>query len=175
VDAEEKVALAGTWRNEFYILTRQASEWQTEAKYELASDGGYCLTHSPSLQMVMLVGTNPSDLFLVDLQTFSLYQLSDLGLNLFWAKDLGKNSFIAAGENALLRYSFTRGDTGITYEVSSRLSTDLGTVYVIEKLTDGNTIALGNARGEVVLLSLNQEFFTPLGENLSLCLLDAEQ
>ncbi|HPR64371.1 MAG TPA: protein kinase [Thermoanaerobaculia bacterium] len=157
VNREENKALLGTWDHRALLLERTEGSWKVIATYALPSSGGYSIAALEDRGLILLVGVNPTGLFLLDARDNQFFSLDPMGLTLFWTTPYDQDSLLVGGENVLGLLSFTRGDSEISCKSAIRFSTDLHTLFIVLNSQPASQIIAGSGKGEIHILDLTDQ------------------
>jgi WD40 repeat protein len=155
LDSEKGLGVVGTWGGEWLELRRQQQQWSVKRRVATRSYGIYSVAHQPGVDLVVMVGIQPTDLWVYDLVSEHGARLADPDLNLFWAAAVGKDSVVVVGDASVAVYRFERRNGRLHYQVRVGLSSALGYQGIVADLPAHGWIATGGV-GNINLLDLSQ-------------------
>lgn len=155
--ADQHEALVGTWNHSLVHLTRKGVHW-TGGRLPLDSAAGYRLLEIPGLDAVMLLGIQPTRLWLWDRPVQRLAELPVFGLDLYaLAQGSEMQRIMAGGTGALIEFELQRDADGrLMTRWRVALNTALGTIGAADVDTRARSWWLGNNLGQVRRLGFDQ-------------------
>jgi WD40 repeat protein len=163
LDRNRGLALVGTWGGGWHEV-KYDGEWRVTRTIETNSFGIYSMVARPQVGVVLVVGTDPTNLWLYDVETGDVWPLPVPDLPLYWTVAAGDDRIIVVGRNTALSYRFRRVDGALNYEISAGLNSDLGELYVGTAIPGSSLVACGSGAGRVVVFDTYQLPIVPLSE-----------
>ena len=148
-------------RDKFLVIKKCGGKWNVAERHDTRSQATYSIAVIPSAKLACITGTNPSLIYLYDLETGRFGHLDDLGQSNTWVTRHGTSSFLLSGMNSLTKIDLFPGDP-LTYEQSVAFHTDLNILPIAAEITGTGKVATGNEKGEVFLIEVESIPFTPI-------------
>jgi WD40 repeat protein len=153
IDSGRNLALVGTWAGSWHEVVEEDG-WRIQQRVQTPSRGVYSVVEVAGADAVLLLGINPTSVWLYDLEQRRFARLADLDLGLVWALSAGPGRVVILGESCVASYRFHRTATGMRYELSAALSSDLGDAGVGVAVDGGQRVAAGSGDGRLLLFRL---------------------
>lgn len=133
-------------------LRRRGDDWTATRTQPIRSEGAYSVCPLAALDVVLIVGTRPTSVWLYDVPTGRSWELPPPVDDLMWAAAVGDKTFAVVGRNAVVTYSMRRAAGGLEVDVGVGLSTDLGELSACAVLPGESRLAAGNGTGDLFLV-----------------------
>jgi serine/threonine protein kinase len=147
IDAGATHALVGTWNDRLIALDRVDGRWRTRSM-PIDSHGGYRLVEVPTAHIVVVLGTEPTRLYVWDLDERRLLRVPDLDDALFGlAADREGQGVYAAGRGVILHCVFERAPAGLRVRVSAARRSELREIGAIDLDPATGLLWMGNSAG----------------------------
>jgi hypothetical protein len=157
--------LAGTWNSMLLEVTFADGQWRSKS-FDVRSKAVYRFAAIPRLGLVLAVGILPSRILVFDLESGTLTEIDDAGLQAMWAVPVpDRDEVLVAGLDGISRYAFSiSGSEGkvrtITYQVWSRRQSGAG--LQTATLLPGGALWAGTVKGNLVRYDMRQLEGPPL-------------
>jgi len=147
VDASATHALVGTWNDRLIALDRVDGRWRART-IPIDSHGGYRLVEVPTAHAVVVLGTEPTRLYVWDLDDRRLLRVPDLDDALFGlAADREGNGVYAAGRGVVLHCVFERAAAGLRMRFAAARRSELREIGAIDLDPATGLLWMGNSAG----------------------------
>jgi len=154
VSSEEKKLAVGTWNYQFLFFEKNNSKWEKIRDFQIESQAVYSISYLPKIDALILCGVYPYKLYIFFIGEKKLFDLGFENEGINWVSPYNENSIYAAGVSSIYSISF---DGNLREaKIKALFNTDLRINLVSVFLKDENIFALGNEKGEVILLNLNE-------------------
>lgn len=147
IDAEAMHAVVGTWNNRLIALDRIDGKWRAKTM-PIDSHGGYHLVEVPTAHAVVVLGTEPTRLYVWDLDERRLLRVPDLADVLFGlAADREGAGVYAAGRGVVLHGVFERTPAGLRVRIAAARRSELREISAIDLDPTTGLLWMGNSAG----------------------------
>jgi hypothetical protein len=110
---------------------------------QTGSRGVYSVAHQPALEAVLLMGYDPTELWLYDLESGQAWPLARPEIELGFAVAVGDDRVVLVGETGIVSYRFERTSRGFDYEVRAGLNSTVGFFVIAASLPERGWLAAG--------------------------------
>lgn len=163
INSQKGKALVGAWGGAWLSLVRENGKWNVKRKVETGCRGIYKLVELKEMNLVLMMGLDPETIWLYDLERDLAWRLKTPELAYSCATAVGIDT-VALGGWGVALYRFERKDHKIKYQVRVHLNTEFGLLTGAGYSPDGNSLAFGTYRGDLVMLDLPSNQTLPLIE-----------
>ncbi len=152
-EREEKIGV-GTWDYRFLFFEKKNSNWEMMENYNIKTRAIYSMSYLPSHRVLFLCGVEPFNLYLYFIDEKKLFDIGFENSGIYWIDLFDESSIIAAGNNYVYLISIERKNMEIS--VKKLINTDLKICLVSKYIKERNLLAIGNEKGEIILINLNE-------------------
>ncbi|MEO7433688.1 MAG: hypothetical protein ABIR62_17110, partial [Dokdonella sp.] len=153
IDPSQNRALVGTWNSRLIALDLRGNQWVAKS-LPIASSGGYHLIGVPDVNVVVVQGTQPSRLYVYDLDKQRLFDLPDLG-NTYYTltTDGSPDGVLLGGLGVIARYRLERiADVGLEVTIEAHTQSGLGTLTAADFDPAHNRLWAADANGHLLAI-----------------------
>ena len=156
IDADEGLALIGTWHGTWLEMVREGQAWRTLEEHAMPhrgpGSGVYSVVELGQQRLVVLLGIHPTAVILYDLESRQSWLLNAPEVELGWAAVSGDDSVLLVGTGCVVEYRFERSGDAIRYAARAGFATELEPQGVCQYNSVLGRLVAGTGWGSVVVI-----------------------